>query len=636
MTTTPPNTTNSPHFAPARVVIIGHRGTGKSAFLARVRKAFDSDSPPDLLDLDKYIEAQTGKTIPQIFAEQGEAEFRKLESLYFLKITAQTASLPQSVFLSAGAGFVPPERGPWQFWWLRRSTDSQGRLFLNRPRLDAKVSPMSEFKDRFHERESLYSQWADEILTLQEGFDFDNFAEKLWIRNELTNVQGAVTLTPTVLASDDRAHQFFQRRKGWGIQFFELRDDLLDPDMINRALGLAPHKNILLSFRDPGNKSALLKIQNDLNLGFDWPLEWGPCPIGKPTVLSYHRRETSLEETFKIVGSLVEKSTSLAVPTKPILKLALPIHSFKELQLGHRWQQEDPISRSFLPMSEDGRWRWYRILMRDRMPLQFWREGLGSAPDQPTLLEWVRQSEFKPNPPHTNNPKFAAVLGDPIEHSRTPAEHYEFFRELRHPVLGVRVTREDWADSALGILNDLGLNWAAVTSPLKDLAFQGSITEDPLTQELQTSNTLIWNNEKSVWQGINTDLAGLKFALEKNIPDYPKLNFAIWGGGGTLAMAKNLLPSSTISFSARTGHPKSPIVYPGSPDVVLWAVGRKTFEMAPVLPLASWQPRWVLDLNYSEDSPGLEYAAKFRLNYVGGLDMFKGQAKAQREYWKKF
>lgn len=57
-------------------VLIGFMGSGKTTF----GKALAAHCGMDFLDMDEYIEQQAGKSIAQIFAEDGEAAFRQLES----------------------------------------------------------------------------------------------------------------------------------------------------------------------------------------------------------------------------------------------------------------------------------------------------------------------------------------------------------------------------------------------------------------------------------------------------------------------------------------------------------------------------------------------------------------------------
>jgi shikimate 5-dehydrogenase len=51
------------------------------------------------------------------------------------------------------------------------------------------------------------------------------------------------------------------------------------------------------------------------------------------------------------------------------------------------------------------------------------------------------------------------------------------------------------------------------------------------------------------------------------------------------------------------------------------------------MPPKQWKPSILVDLNYTEDSPGREYALQVGAEYVSGLRMFQVQAEKQREFW---
>lgn len=55
-----------------RIYLIGYMGCGKSTLGRRLSKHLGVQ----FVDMDHYIEERNCKTIPQIFAEEGEAEFR--------------------------------------------------------------------------------------------------------------------------------------------------------------------------------------------------------------------------------------------------------------------------------------------------------------------------------------------------------------------------------------------------------------------------------------------------------------------------------------------------------------------------------------------------------------------------------
>ena len=58
------------------VVLVGMMGAGKSTVGARLARRLDRP----FLDSDELVEAQTGRTVAEIFAADGEAAFRAIET----------------------------------------------------------------------------------------------------------------------------------------------------------------------------------------------------------------------------------------------------------------------------------------------------------------------------------------------------------------------------------------------------------------------------------------------------------------------------------------------------------------------------------------------------------------------------
>lgn len=58
------------------IFLIGFMGSGKSTFGRKLAKS----QGYAFIDTDTFIEERAGKTVPQIFAEDGEAHFRQLET----------------------------------------------------------------------------------------------------------------------------------------------------------------------------------------------------------------------------------------------------------------------------------------------------------------------------------------------------------------------------------------------------------------------------------------------------------------------------------------------------------------------------------------------------------------------------
>lgn len=64
---------------------MGFMGSGKSTIGRQLAKALHLE----FIDLDRFIEDAEGKSIPEIFRQQGEAEFRQIESLALENALAQ-------------------------------------------------------------------------------------------------------------------------------------------------------------------------------------------------------------------------------------------------------------------------------------------------------------------------------------------------------------------------------------------------------------------------------------------------------------------------------------------------------------------------------------------------------------------
>lgn len=576
---------------PQATVLVGHRGVGKSTLLRQLASpiAGQIGGPEEFFDLDQELQRKTQKKISELW-ERGEATFRELERTLLLELVNRSAVTGKRVLIAAGAGLdsVPSEA---HVVWLRRSSDRSGRIFLDRPRLNPQVSPLQEFLERLPEREARYRKWADEELWLPEGYD--SGLEPFFGDRQDWLVPYEMTLLP---AHFKNWTVFWNKRKHWGLRHLELRDDLLSAEQIQMVLREVPAEHLIVAHR------ALSVIPQSLppKVLSDWALELGPPPTSVQ-IVSIHERAEDLAAAIRALAA-VEQSAHRPM----IAKLAVPVRSFAELEQGHRWWLESPSTRAFLPRSYDGRWRWYRSLFGRRMPLHFVREGDGSSLDQPLLWETLHQ------PPLQH--QFAAVLGHPVEHSRSPVEHLPFFSAHGVPIVAIDVAAEEWAQ-AWPILLQLGLSFAAVTAPLKLKAADVAGQAGPI-------NTLWVRGEQIA--GTNTDIV----ALQGLFDEYKGFGQAwMWGAGAMSDNVAAVFPSVKV-MSAREGTQASG----QGVELLIWGTGRgREFKWPPNLP----HLQLVLDLNYGEDSPGLELAATRNLPYHSGLRMFKLQAESQRHHWRK-
>lgn len=78
-----------------RIYLIGYMGVGKTTVGKKLAKFFGIN----FIDLDKFIESKYHKTVPEIFAERGEKEFRLIEQKALLQV-----SEIEDVVISTGGG----------------------------------------------------------------------------------------------------------------------------------------------------------------------------------------------------------------------------------------------------------------------------------------------------------------------------------------------------------------------------------------------------------------------------------------------------------------------------------------------------------------------------------------------------
>ena len=79
------------------IILIGFMGTGKTV----TGRALAERTGMELVDMDSLIETRQGKTIPEIFAKDGEPAFRALE-----RELVKELSNRQGIVVSTGGGVV--------------------------------------------------------------------------------------------------------------------------------------------------------------------------------------------------------------------------------------------------------------------------------------------------------------------------------------------------------------------------------------------------------------------------------------------------------------------------------------------------------------------------------------------------
>jgi shikimate kinase len=147
------------------IALIGFMGTGKSS----VGQLVAAQLHFTFLDTDHVIEARAGKTVSEIFAQQGEPAFRELEK----KIVAEIVTRKKTVISTGGGLPANPENlaslkthslvvclwaSPEKIWERVRSQSH--RPLLHEP------DPLAKIRQLLAEREPYYRQ-ADVLLNTE-------------------------------------------------------------------------------------------------------------------------------------------------------------------------------------------------------------------------------------------------------------------------------------------------------------------------------------------------------------------------------------------------------------------------------------------------------------------------------------
>lgn len=142
------------------LVLIGMPGSGKST----VGKLLSRLLGLPLLDTDDMVERTAGRTIPEIFAEQGEEAFRDLESE-----AAETAAREGPAVISTGGGMIKRQknmevlrRGGIIFFLDRPPEKIAGDDHEGRPLIGADRQRVFQL---YAERIGLYRAYADAVIS---------------------------------------------------------------------------------------------------------------------------------------------------------------------------------------------------------------------------------------------------------------------------------------------------------------------------------------------------------------------------------------------------------------------------------------------------------------------------------------
>jgi shikimate kinase len=152
------------------LILIGYRGTGKTTI---ARKLGEQLQIP-VIDSDSEIEHRSGKSIADIFAQNGETVFRDLEESTIAEMLQQNCC-NQFVLSTGGGVILRPEtrcrlRNAGHVVWLTATPETIFRRIQGdpatttlRPNLTS-LTPLDEIINLLEKRNPLYAETAHEMI----------------------------------------------------------------------------------------------------------------------------------------------------------------------------------------------------------------------------------------------------------------------------------------------------------------------------------------------------------------------------------------------------------------------------------------------------------------------------------------
>ena len=242
-----------------------------------------------------------------------------------------------------------------------------------------------------------------------------------------------------------------------------------------------------------------------------------------------------------------------------------------------------------------------------------------------------------------------AVIGSPIEHSKSPALHEAGFNELDIDAefKAVAVAPESLASwLSVNMINYTGV---AVTIPHKEQIIPMVQKLSPAAQAIGAVNTLYWEHE--VLHGTNTDCVGVLRALQTEVPNLEGKNVFLLGAGGAARAALYALQAAGVNTSIwnRTNDKAIALadefeaeavesiaaLNPDKFDIIInsTSVGLKSWES--ILPADFWTPHHTaFDMVYDPlETRFLSEAADSGARTITGDQMLVHQALEQFHLW---
>jgi shikimate dehydrogenase len=233
-----------------------------------------------------------------------------------------------------------------------------------------------------------------------------------------------------------------------------------------------------------------------------------------------------------------------------------------------------------------------------------------------------------------------ALIGDPVEHSRSPAIHERFLREagIAGSYDAIRVRAGEGA-RAIARLRDEGYDGCNVTSPLKEEAFRACDHVATIARNARAANTIAFG-VRTV--GTTTDGTGAAQALSERMGSVRGREILVLGSGPTARAAVLALAEEGARLwiwarnedeVRRLCETVGCVRYAGaSIDDAIFSALVPEAEVPESVVVAARAVPLVMDANYGERST---LARRLGREVADGSRMLELQARASFEFWKE-
>jgi shikimate kinase len=618
------------------VVVVGHRGTGKST-AARVVSGSDDI---EFVDLDARIARAEGASCADLVARD-EPRFRELEGEHMREVLASPPGAPIRI-IAPGAGCEHlPERGALTVWltrdgWERKAKYARRRL---RPELD--------FDDEIawmkRTREPRWAKAAHFRVDTPHLRAMERTAWELEALVRMTAAARTGELAPktySVPSGPWQVARAFADAELFGLAGVELRSDLT-PRAAEHPDALAEPGRVLASLRteDPAWLEGFPDAgAYDVDVAFlDALLAAGTLERLSPRrlLLSSHPGRADLQDLDALErarGALAARHPGWA--DHVVLKYAPQVETWAELEaLMSRDELRRPSAGQITFLPQGDRFAWTRPWLAGRINrtnyapvgLSAWRTGgVFGQPTPYDLQDWVG---------HMAGPApqvFDGLLGDPVRRSVGDLWHRHAALERGEARSGYvkipipKETDDAGMDLALRVLGDaFEVRGLSVTAPHKRRLVARGAVRNP--ERLDAANTL--RRDADGWVCTDTDEVGMRATLAAlEARGVTPGDVAVIGRGGVSPAVTRAIRASQWRLvhhaSAREGWGQDA---PGEVTLVVNAAG----DADNVYVGAPEKTAWV-DLHYT----GVRRAPGRPIHLIGDT-FFEAQAHAQRAFWAR-